>query len=111
MNPASCPSESPVSLGINLYELKEGETLKDFYDQESALNEQSESLAGPTENIDTSEKNISGLSAIQTITTLTGSSGSLGKLLQEAGVETTTSKHISVYLVNGSTGYAISGGP
>lgn len=62
-------------------------------------------------NIETNNLKISELSAIQTISTRGGEdSGSLGKLLQEAGVETTVSKDTYVYLVNGSTGYTISGG-
>lgn len=109
-NVLSCQSESPVNLGINLYKLEDGTTLKQFYEQQITLTEAAERLVGARKNIETNRTKISGLSAIQTISTNDGGSGSLGKLLAEAGVETPISRNVNVYLVNGSTGYTIIGG-
>lgn len=98
--------KSPVKLGINLYRLEDGTKLKDFYEKNIAKMEQFGLI--DTKVLETNEINISGLSAIQTITLMGG--GSLGNLLKSIGGENPESKHITVYLVNGSTGYQIMGG-
>lgn len=106
-----CETDSPVKAGLAIYKLESDTTLKEFYDQINAQIESVERLVGATDVIETNNTRISGLSAIQTTSTSGGeNSGSLGRLLQEAGVETPTSKGYAVYLVNGSTGYRISGG-
>jgi hypothetical protein len=109
-NVLSCPIESPVSLGINVYNLTDGATLKEFYDQQIAKIEQVTRLVGPSKNIETKNIKISGLSAIQTLRTHSDNGGSLGKLLKEVGQEPPTRKDVIAYVVNGSTGYQISGG-
>ncbi len=86
-NVLSCLIESPVDLGINLYSLEEGTTLKEFYEQQITRMEQVKPLVGTSKNIETKNMIISGLSAIQTISTHSGSGGSLGKVLKEVGKE------------------------
>lgn len=62
-----CQSKSPVSVGINVYNLKEGTTLKEFHDGKNAQAEELKNLAGSPKYIETKEITISGLPAIQTI--------------------------------------------
>lgn len=105
-----CQTESPVYLGITVFKLENGTTLKEFYEPDIAkMDEQLKGLIGSRKYIDTKQVNISGLSAVETISTSGGASGSLGKLLPEIGKEPPISKHLTVYILNGSTGYQIFG--
>jgi len=109
-NILSCQSESPVSFGMNLYKLNVGTTLKEFYDQQISDMETVNDLRGSDKIIETTNVKVSNLSAIQTLSTHSGSGGSLGKLLKSVGSESPTSKGLTIYVVNGSTGYSITGG-
>lgn len=105
-----CGTKSPVELSISIFKLKDGTTLKEFYEGEIAkFNDQLKGLVGAKDFIETNKVNISGLSAIQTITMSTGG-GSLNNLLKMIGKEPPKREDIFVYLVNGSTGYQIFGG-
>ena len=86
--------------------LKEGTTSKEFYDKEVASMEQTKDLVG-RKTIETNKINISGLSGMQTIGTVGG--GSLDKLLESSGQDsdTTKSKFMDMYVLNGDTGYRI----
>jgi hypothetical protein len=105
-----CKTESPVDFGIILYKLNDGTTLKEFYQQRISAMGKVKSIVGSPKNIETTKVNVSGLPAIQTISTHSGSGDSLGKLLKMIESESPTSKDVTVYVVNGSTGYRISGG-
>ena len=103
-----CETEPPVYLQLSAYKLKDGTTLKEFYDGEnSKLNGPLKSLIGTKKNIETNKINISGLSAVQKISTQDASKGSLGKLLESIGSKPPVSKDITVYVTNGSYGYQI----
>ena len=103
---SSCSGlDVPVSVTIHTFKLPEDTTTKQFYDDSIVpLMEASKETVG-RKNIETSEIDISGLSAIQRVERIGG--GNIDKLLEGTGHETTTSKAISVYLANGSTGYQI----
>ncbi len=103
-----CQSESPVGFTINLHKLNDGTTLKQFYDQRISDLKPVKNLVGSSKNIGTTNVKVSNISAIQTLNTHSGSGGSLGKLLKSIGSEGATSKTLTLYVVNGSTGYTIS---
>jgi hypothetical protein len=105
-NVLDCEKDSPVHLQLSVMKLKEGTTPKEFYDKEIAKMEQTKDLVG-RKTIETNKINISGLSGIQTIGTVGG--GSLDKLLESSGQDsdTTKSKFMDVYVLNGDTGYRI----
>ena len=109
INPESydCELESPAYLSIDVFRLKEGTTLKEFYEGNLKSAEQLKDLVGAHKNIQTTKTNISGLSAIETIST--SGKGSLGRLLDTIGETNPTSKYIQILFVNGSTGYMIFG--
>lgn len=101
----------PVYLGITVFKLNEGTTLKEFFDQITASFTKGPfaKLVGTDKNIETRNVKVSGLNAVQVISTHSGSGGSLGKLLKQMGKESPTSKDVKVYLVNGTSGYRFSG--
>jgi len=103
-----CVTKSPVDVDITVFKLKDGTTLKDFY--ETKLKDPTEDITGSKKGkiIETNKVKISGLSGIETISTNT-LGGSTGKALRELGEETPTSKTITEYVINGSNGYHIAG--
>jgi hypothetical protein len=102
-----CGKDSPTGLSLSVFKLKQGTTLKEFYDNEvDKSNSEVKRLVGPSELIETKKVNISGLSAIQTIS-VTTSGGVLGNALKIIGDEPPQRKDIFVYLVNGGLGYQI----
>jgi hypothetical protein len=96
----------PVYLSIRAFKLKDGTTLKDFYDQQVAEMKVSNDIVG-RKNLETNDIKISGLPAIQTIGTIGG--GDLDKLLEGIAEPNPKSKYMAVYVlnVNGGTGYKI----
>jgi hypothetical protein len=101
----------PVYLSISVFKLKEGTTLKEFYDQITASFTKGPvaNLVGTDKNIEIRNVKVSGLNGVQTISTHSGSGGSLGKLLKQIGKESPTSKDVKVYVVNSTSGYRFSG--
>jgi hypothetical protein len=91
-----------VYLSITVFKLKDGTTLKEFYDQQVAKMELSKNAVG-RKTIETNDVKVSGLPAIQTIGTTGG--GSLDKLFKQLGRDNPKSKFMDVDIVNGSTGY------
>ena len=106
-NPSCGLLESPASVKITTYKLKEGTTSKQFHDNEISPRLDSKSLKKLVgrENIETSDIKISGLPAIQRVDTAGG--GDMGKVLEGIGNEQPTSKFLNVYVASGSTGYEI----
>ena len=105
----SCSIYSPVTLQLNVYKLKEGTTLRQFYDDRISWFELFKDINGPSKYLNTSKLNISGFSAIQTISTRSSSGAAIGKFLQSVGKEPNTIKDLGLYLVNGHNGYTIVG--
>ena len=107
INPESydCELESPAYLKIDVFRLKDGTTLKEFYEGKIKSAEAFKDLGGVRKYIQTNKTNISGLSAIETIST--SGKGSIDRLLDKLGQTNPASKYITIYFVNGSTGYTI----
>jgi hypothetical protein len=99
----ACQTEGEVELKILVRKLKEGTTLNDFHEgliskmENNPLGE----IAGSREYIETNNIKVSGLDAIQSISRCCE-----GGLL-ESGQDNLKSKQMTVYVVNGTTGYEI----
>ncbi len=67
INPESydCELESPAYLSIDVFRLKEGTTLKEFYEGNLKSAEQLKDIVGAHKNIQTTKTNISGLSQLK----------------------------------------------